>query len=294
MNGVINVLKPTGMTSFDVVAYLRRILKIKKVGHTGTLDPCAAGVLPVCLGKATKAVEFLIDKDKIYRTGLKLGISTDTQDATGKIIKESPVDVSKDEIERAIMSYVGKYSQVPPMYSAIKVNGKKLYDIAREGKVIDRKPREVEIYSIDIIQIKKDSVIFDVECSKGTYIRTLCDDIGNKLGCGGHMSFLLRKKAGVFDLSTTLTLEEIRELAAQGTLQEKIIPVDEIFKDYDKIVLNLKDTKKFTNGAKIKISDEFKKKKNLRVYGWDGKFLAFGQVIKFNEDILLKSRKMFI
>lgn len=294
MNGVINVLKPTGMTSFDVVAYLRRILKIKKVGHTGTLDPCAAGVLPVCLGKATKAVEFLIDKDKIYRTGLKLGISTDTQDATGKIIKESPVDVSKDEIERAIMSFVGKYSQVPPMYSAIKVNGKKLYDIAREGKVIDRKPREVEIYSIDIIQIKKDSVIFDVECSKGTYIRTLCDDIGNKLGCGGHMSFLLRKKAGVFDLSTTLTLEEIRELAAQGTLQEKIIPVDEIFKDYDKIVLNLKDTKKFTNGAKIKISDEFKKKKNLRVYGWDGKFLAFGQVIKFNEDILLKSRKMFI
>ncbi|AUG58028.1 tRNA pseudouridine(55) synthase TruB [Acetivibrio saccincola] len=294
MNGVINVLKPTGMTSFDVVAYLRRILKIKKVGHTGTLDPCAAGVLPVCLGKATKAVEFLIDKDKIYRAGLKLGISTDTQDATGKIIKESPVDVSKDEIERAIMSFVGKYSQVPPMYSAIKVNGKKLYDIAREGKVIDRKPREVEIYSIDIIQIKKDSVIFDVECSKGTYIRTLCDDIGNKLGCGGHMSFLLRKKAGVFDLSTTLTLEEIRELAAQGTLQEKIIPVDEIFKDYDKIVLNLKDTKKFTNGAKIKISDEFKKKKNLRVYGWDGKFLAFGQVIKFNEDILLKSRKMFI
>ncbi|HAA42772.1 MAG TPA: tRNA pseudouridine(55) synthase TruB [Ruminiclostridium sp.] len=294
MNGVINVLKPTGMTSFDVVAYLRRILKIKKVGHTGTLDPCAAGVLPVCLGKATKAVEFLIDKDKIYRAGLKLGISTDTQDATGKIIKESPVDVSKDEIERAIMSFVGKYSQVPPMYSAIKVNGKKLYDIAREGKVIDRKPREVEIYSIDIIQIKKDSVIFDVECSKGTYIRTLCDDIGNKLGCGGHMSFLLRKKAGVFDLSTTLTLEEIRELAAQGTLQEKIIPVDEIFKDYDKIVLNLKDTKKFTNGAKIKISDEFKKKKNLRVYGWDGKFLAFGQVIKFNEDILLKSRKMII
>lgn len=294
MDGIINVLKPMGMTSFDVVAYLRKTLKTKKIGHTGTLDPCAAGVLPVCLGRATKAVEFLIDKDKTYRAQLTLGVSTDTQDAAGEIIKKSSVNVLENEIEWVIKSFVGKYSQVPPMYSALKVNGKKLCDIAREGKVIDRKPREVEIYSIDILQIKKNIVIFDVECSKGTYIRTLCDDIGNKLGCGGHMSFLLRKKAGIFDLSTTLTLEEIKEFAACGTLQEKIISVDEIFKNYNKIMLSSKDTKKFKNGVKIKIDDEFKKEKNLRVYGWDGKFLALGQVIKVNDDIILKSRKMFI
>lgn len=294
MDGIINVLKPTGMTSFDVVAYLRKILKIKKIGHTGTLDPCAAGVLPVCLGKATKAVEFLIDKDKTYRAELTLGVSTDTQDATGKVIKKNPVNVLENEIERVIKSFVGKYSQVPPMYSALKVNGKKLYDIAREGKVIDRKPREVEIYSVDILQIKKDVVVFDVECSKGTYIRTLCDDIGNKLGCGGHMSFLLRKKAGIFELSTTIALEEIEEFAAYGTLQEKIIPVDRIFENYNKIVLDLKDTNKFINGVKIKINDRFKEEKNLRVYGQDGKFLALGRVIKINESILLKSEKMFI
>ncbi|HHX18800.1 MAG TPA: tRNA pseudouridine(55) synthase TruB [Clostridium sp.] len=294
MDGIINILKPTGMTSFDIVGYLRKTLKIKKIGHTGTLDPCAAGVLPVCLGRATKAVEFLIDKDKTYRAQLTLGVSTDTQDAAGEIIKKSPVNVSEDEIEGAIKSFIGRYSQVPPMYSALKVNGKKLCDIAREGKVIDRKPREVEIYSIDILQIKRDLVIFDVECSKGTYIRTLCDDIGNKLGCGGHMSFLLRKKAGIFDLSTTLTLEEIEEFAACGTLQKRIILVDEIFKNYNKIMLSSKDTKKFINGVKIKIDDEFKKEKSLRVYGWDGKFLALGQVFKINDDIILKSRKMFI
>lgn len=293
MDGLINVLKPAGMTSFDVVAYLRRILKIKKIGHTGTLDPGAVGVLPVCIGKATKAIEFLTDKDKTYRAELTLGISTDTQDCAGEIIKKSPVNVSEDEIKSAIKSFVGKYSQVPPMYSALKVNGRKLCDIAREGKVIDRKPRNIEIYSIDILQIKKDIVLFDVECSKGTYIRTLCDDIGNILGCGGHMSFLLRKQVGIFDLSTTLTLEEIEEFATNDTLQKKMILIDEVFKGYNEIILNSKDTKKFLNGAKIKIDDVFKKEKNLRVYGYNDKFLALGEVININDNTILKVRKMF-
>lgn len=294
MNGIINVLKPAGMTSFDVVGYLRKILKIKKIGHTGTLDPAAVGVLPVCIGKATKSIEFLIDKDKTYRAELTLGISTDTQDNTGKIIKKSPVNISEDEIREVIDFFVGRYSQIPPMYSALKINGKKLCDIAREGKVIDRKPRNVEIYSIDILQIKKDIVVFDVECSKGTYIRTLCDDIGNKLGCGGHMSFLLRKQAGIFGLSTTLTLEEIEEFAVNGTLVQNMIVVDEIFKDYNKIMLNSKETKRFLNGVKIKINDIFKNEKNLRVYGYNDKFLALGEVIKINNNIVLKVRKMFI
>ncbi|MDQ2086893.1 tRNA pseudouridine(55) synthase TruB [Herbivorax sp. ANBcel31] len=294
MDGIINVLKPAGMTSFDVVGYLRRVLKIKKIGHTGTLDPCAVGVLPVCIGKATKAIEFLIDKDKTYRAELTLGVSTDTQDGTGEIIKKSPVNVSRNEIEKVVKSFVGEYSQIPPMHSALKVNGKKLCDIAREGKVIERKPRNIKIYSIDILHIKEKTVVFDVECSKGTYIRTLCDDIGNKLGCGGYMSFLLRRQAGVFDLSTTLTLEEIEAFAIEDTLQKRMILIDEIFRNYNKITLSSKDTKKFANGMKIKIDDRFKNEKSLKVYGYGGRFLALGQIIRVNDSTILKSKKMFI
>ncbi|TYQ13045.1 UNVERIFIED_CONTAM: tRNA pseudouridine55 synthase [Acetivibrio alkalicellulosi] len=295
MNGVINVLKPSGMTSFDVVGYLRSVLKIKKIGHTGTLDPAAVGVLPICIGKATKAIEYLIDKNKVYRTEMILGVSTDTQDATGNVIKRSVVNVSCEDIEKALESFIGKYDQIPPMYSAVKVNGKKLYQLARKGISVERQSRQVEVFFIDVLHIKGNTVIFDVGCSKGTYIRTLCSDVGDILGCGGHMSFLLRKESGVFGLDTALTLEEIDMLASKGCLHEKIIPIEELFKDYNKITLNKLDTKRFMNGVKIVIDSKYIGIcQSLKVYGDDGAFIALGETYENKDnDVVLKLKKFF-
>jgi tRNA pseudouridine55 synthase len=201
------------MTSFDVVSYLRGVLKTKKIGHAGTLDPIAAGVLPIFVGKATKAIEFVMGEDKLYRAELTLGVGTDTQDSSGRVISKSKVEASDESIAEAVRSFTGVYSQLPPMFSALKVNGKKLYEMARKGIEVERRPREVEIHSIDIIEINRNkddvTVLFDVHCSKGTYIRTLCYDIGEKLGCGGHMSFLLRKRAGIFNIESSVVLEKI-------------------------------------------------------------------------------------
>ena len=200
MNGIINVNKPIGITSFDVVSKIRRLYQIKKVGHAGTLDPDASGVLPLCIGKATKVIEYLMDKDKAYRVELVLGMATDTQDASGNIILEEPVLASNDEIKAAIKSFLGKQEQIPPMYSAVRINGKRLYELARKGIEVERNPRPVTFYKIDISSIERKSdkavVTFDVECSKGTYIRTLCHDIGELLGCGGLMNALERTRSG--------------------------------------------------------------------------------------------------
>ena len=231
MDGIINVLKPTGMTSFDVVGYLRSVLRMKKIGHTGTLDPAAAGVLPVCTGKATKAIEFLMNKDKVYRAELTLGIETDTQDGTGRVIRKKEVSVSESRIEDALKSFVGSYNQIPPMYSALKVDGKKLYELARSGIEVERNAREVKVYFVNILDVKSNRVIFDVGCSKGTYIRTLCSDIGEKLGCGGHMSFLVRTKSGVFNISDSLTLEEIKNHVEVDVLDRYVIGVEKVFSD---------------------------------------------------------------
>ena len=206
-----NIYKEKGFTSFDVVAKLRGILKQKKIGHTGTLDPDAEGVLPVCLGKATRLCEFLTDKVKTYETVMRLGITTDTQDISGTVWKEQEVTVSEQQIREIASSMIGESMQVPPMYSALKVNGKKLYELAREGKVIERKARKVHIFSIEIQEICLPRVRMSVHCSKGTYIRTLCHDIGQKLGCGGCMEKLLRTKVGIFELADTLKLSEIDE-----------------------------------------------------------------------------------
>ena len=197
-SGIINVYKEKGFTSFDVVAKLRGILKTKKIGHTGTLDPDAEGVLPVCIGRATKVCDILTDKDKVYEAVLLLGVETDTQDTTGEILKKLPVEESESVVKEAILSFVGEYAQIPPMYSALKVNGKKLYELAREGKTVERKARNVQIFSIEILEMDLPRVRMSVHCSKGTYIRTLCHDIGQKLGCGGCMEKLLRTKAGIF------------------------------------------------------------------------------------------------
>ena len=226
INGIINVYKESGFTSHDVVAKLRGILHQKKIGHTGTLDPEATGVLPVCLGNATKLCDLLTDKNKTYKAVLKLGMVTDTQDMTGTVEKEQEVTCEQAEIEQAILSFVGDYEQIPPMYSALKVNGKKLYELAREGKVIERKARPVTIYQIDICEIDMEAkeVEFLVSCSKGTYIRTLCHDIGEKLGCGGCMKSLVRTKVSRFLIEDSITLGQIEELKKQEKLEEYILP----------------------------------------------------------------------
>lgn len=232
MDGVLVVRKEKGFTSHDVVAKLRGILHMKKIGHTGTLDPDAEGVLPVVLGKATRLVELLTEKQKTYEALLHLGIETDTQDMTGKVQGELPVTVSEEQVTEAVNSFLGEQQQIPPMYSALKVDGRKLYELAREGKTVERKPRTVHFYEIRILEIRLPLVRLSVTCSKGTYIRTLCHDIGQKLGCGGCMEELLRTRSGQFALEDSLTLDEIRELMEKGTLTEHLTGIQEILGEY--------------------------------------------------------------
>jgi len=229
MNGILNVYKEPGFTSFDVVAKLRGICKQKKIGHTGTLDPDASGVLPVCLGNATKLCDMLTDKSKEYRTVMLLGCVTDTQDTTGKILEEHPVKVSGEQVRQAILSFEGEYDQIPPMYSALKVNGKKLCDLARAGKEVERKSRRITIHSIEIEEISLPYVTMTISCSKGTYIRTLCHDIGQKLGCGATMANLVRTRCGQFVLEKAYRLSEIEELAKRGELDCIVMPTDTVF-----------------------------------------------------------------
>ena len=231
-SGVINIYKEAGYTSHDVVAKLRGILKQKKIGHTGTLDPQAQGVLPVCLGKGTKLCDLLADHDKEYEAVLRLGITTDTQDMEGNVLQESSVQVSEEEVRTCILSFQGEQMQVPPMYSALKVNGKKLYELAREGKVVERKARPVTFHKIEVLWMELPKVKIRVQCSKGTYIRTLCNDIGEKLGCGGCMEELLRTRVERFALEDTVKLDEVQKAMEEGTVDSLILPVDRIFDQY--------------------------------------------------------------
>ena len=229
MDGIINVYKEKGFTSHDVVAKLRGILRMKKIGHTGTLDPAAEGVLPVCLGKGTRLCDMLTGKTKTYRAVLLLGQETDTQDTTGVVQAEYPVHVTEEEVRKAIVSFLGDYMQIPPMYSALKVNGKKLYELARQGKEVERQARPVQILDIQIESIDLPRATFFVTCSKGTYIRTLCYDIGRKLGCGGCMESLLRTRVDRFELKDSLTLSQIEKLRDEGRLEEAVVPVEGVF-----------------------------------------------------------------
>jgi len=295
MDGILNILKPPGMTSFDVVGYLRRIVKTTRIGHTGTLDPGAVGVLTVCVGRATKAIEYMVEKDKVYRTEITLGIETDTQDNQGQIINKRPVNVQKDTICEVIRSFVGKQQQTPPMYSAVKVNGKKLYELARSGITVEREPRNIEIYFIDIVKVFDDNrVLFDVGCSKGTYIRTLCSDIGDKLGCGAHMSFLVRTKAGSFDISNSLTMEEVAEYASNITLNDHFTGVEEVFKDLKLVELTEDNEKKFLNGCTVEIAAQgLKNGDKVRVFDLTKRFIALGNVLVKDGNAFLKSKKLF-
>jgi len=253
-NGVINVYKEKGFTSFDVVAKLRGILHQKKIGHTGTLDPDAEGVLIVCLGSATKLCDILTDKDKSYEATLLLGKTSDTEDSSGKILSECDVNASEEEIKEAVLSFVGEYEQTPPMYSAIKVNGKRLYELAREGKEIERAKRPVVIYKIDIVSVDVPRVTFRVTCKKGTYIRSLCRDIGDKLGCGGLMERLVRNSVNSietgqkFTKEDAVTLAKIEELVKNGTIEDKILSIDALFPRLPRFKVQGEGEKKLANG----------------------------------------------
>ncbi len=238
-NGLINIYKEPGFTSNDVVAKLRGILKQRKIGHTGTLDPDAVGVLVVCLGTGTKLVEMLTDHDKEYIAVVRLGVTTDTQDMSGKVLTEAEVDVTRQELHEAVQAFVGDYDQIPPMYSAIKQNGKKLYELAREGIEVERKPRKIHIEAIRILDDSRlqDEHLFtmEVKCSKGTYIRTLCNDIGERLGCGAAMQHLTRTCVGGFHLEDAVTLSRVEQMRDDGTLTDIIKSPEFIFRDLDRI-----------------------------------------------------------
>ena len=248
MDGVLNIRKEKGYTSFDVVAKLRGILHMKKIGHTGTLDPEAEGVLPVVLGKATKLVDLLTEKQKTYEALLHLGLETDTQDMTGTVLEEKPVEVTEEEVRTVIRSFLGEQQQIPPMYSALKVDGKKLYELAREGKTVERKPRAVQFYEIEIKKIELPYVRFSVTCSKGTYIRTLCHDIGQKLGCGGCMEELLRTRSGNFVWEDSMTLAEVEEAVKDGTIEDRVICIGQVLKDYPEIFCTREGDRLLENG----------------------------------------------
>ena len=256
IDGLINVYKENDYTSFDVVAKLRGILKQKKIGHTGTLDPMAEGVLIVCLGKATKLVDLLVTSTKEYKASMQLGIETNTEDITGKVLKESDSWKNLDEktITDTIMSFVGVYEQLPPMFSAIKKDGKKLYEYARQGVSIEREKRPVEIITISDIKVDKPFVHFDVKCSKGTYIRSLCRDIGEKLGCGATMSALLRNELHGMYVKDSYTLEEIELLRDDNALDRCIIPMDALLGEYRRLEIKSEASKLLLNGNKLFIN----------------------------------------
>lgn len=278
MNGILNVYKEPGFTSHDVVAKLRGICKQKKIGHTGTLDPDASGVLPVCLGNATKLCDLLTDKTKEYRAKLLLGCVTDTQDVTGKVLEEHAVTVSEEEVRRTVLSFVGECDQIPPMYSALKVNGQKLCDLARAGKEVERKSRRIIIFSVEIEEINLPFVTMTVSCSKGTYIRTLCHDIGQKLGCGGTMANLVRTRSGQFEIGNALRLSEIEKLSREGKIADLLLPTDAFFSDLPAATVRTEADVIAVNGNSLlpkhlEMAQKLPAQGNrLRIYGAGGRF----------------------
>ena len=296
IHGIINVYKEKGYTSHDVVAKLRGIAGQKKIGHTGTLDPDAEGVLPVCLGKATKVCELLTDKDKTYRAVLFLGQTTDTQDASGTVLETSDVsNLNESQVTEAVQSFVGEYAQIPPMYSALKVGGKKLYELAREGKTVERKARNVMIHSIKILRVDLPRVEMEVSCSKGTYIRTLCHDIGEKLGVGGCMESLLRVQVGRFVLADSLRLSEIQKAKEDGNLEKILQPIDSVFEQYRAVRIRPDQEKRLQNGNSFRKPDRLQNYDNqemVRVYDSNGHFAAVYRYVEKDHEFRIV--KMFL
>ncbi len=276
-HGIINIHKEAGYTSHDVVARLRRILGQKKIGHTGTLDPDATGVLPVCLGVGTKLCDMLTDENKEYVAALRFGLTTDTQDLSGTVLTRQEVTVTEEQAAEIAGSFLGVYEQIPPMYSALKVNGRKLYELAREGREVERKARTVRIEELEILKTELPVLRLRVVCSKGTYIRTLCDDIGKMAGCGAAMESLQRTRVGRFRLEDALTLSEVEELVSKGRLEEFIVQADEMFPELPRISVRKEYRKLLENGncLILKMIDEpgkTEEEKQVRVYDEQGLF----------------------
>lgn len=292
MNGILNIRKEQDFTSNDVVAKLRGICHMRKIGHTGTLDPMATGVLPVCLGSATKLCDLLAEHSKTYETVLLLGKTSDTQDIWGELTGEYNVDCNEDDVRSVIESFIGEYEQLPPMYSAKKVNGQKLYDLARAGITIERKKAHVIIYDIEILNIDLPNVSMRVHCGKGTYIRTLCNDIGEKLGCGGIMESLTRTRVGRFDISDAITLSEAEHLMKSGKLEEKVIATDEVFEDIPKVTVDCSMDKLLHNGNPLSASKCNIRQGQCLVYDSKGCFCGLYEYNKAKK--MLMPVKMFL
>ena len=289
LNGVINVYKEKGYTSHDVVAIVRKTLNIKKVGHTGTLDPDAEGVLQVCIGQATKLADYIMAERKSYTAEITFGAETTTQDASGDIIKEYEYTFDENRLREVIDTFKGEQTQVPPMYSAIKINGKKLYEIAREGREIERKAREITVYDIRIAEINPpNKAIIEIDCSKGTYIRSLCSDIGNKLGWGAFMSSLTRTASGKFKLNEAVKLDELKNVAERGEAEKFIIPPDDVLSGYKRVTVSEKADKYLYNGGKIYggyLKYDKKPSNNEIVLGYDATGRLVGiYLYKFDEE----------
>jgi tRNA pseudouridine55 synthase len=288
-NGIVNLYKPAGFTSHDAVAKLRGIFGQKKIGHTGTLDPDAEGVLPICLGKATKVCELLTDRSKTYQAVMLLGRATDTQDTSGETIFCSEKIAEEAEIREVIGLFQGEQMQIPPMYSALKVNGRKLYELAREGKTVERKARKIQIDEIRIDKIELPRVTMTISCSKGTYIRTLCNDIGEKLGCGACMEHLLRTRVGEFSLEDCLRIEDLQEAKEAERLEDCLIQVDSLFENYPGLSFLTEYSKYADNGNRlaqhmVKKMPKIDDKAMVRIYNEEGVFYGIYQYEEKSRD----------
>jgi tRNA pseudouridine55 synthase len=299
MKGIINILKPPGMTSFDVIFSCRKLFGIKKIGHAGTLDPGAAGVLTICIGRATKVVPFLTETRKVYRAEMEFGTETTTLDAFGEVTNRvEDFMLNEEEIRKVLDEFKGEIEQVPPMYSAIRHKGKRLYELARQGKKVERKPRKITIYDLKLIDFDGQKLIIDVECSKGTYIRTLCADIGKRLEIGAYMSFLVRTKVGEFSLDKAITLEELEFLVAKDRIDEVLEPLDKALEHLKAIKVKSEFDEPISNGVSIewdnlatKLNDEVEVGEKFRVYNSAGDFI--GVYTYHNKDIF-KPERIFV
>ena len=275
-NGILVIDKSAGWTSQDVAAKLRGVFHERRVGHGGTLDPMATGVLPVFIGRATRAAEFLESAEKEYVAGLRLGVVTDTQDTSGTVLETAPVSVTRAQVEAALRQFLGPIEQIPPMYSAIKIGGQKLYELARRGQEVARKPRSITIHELELLEGADADWTVRVRCSKGTYVRTLCHDLGRALGCGGCMSSLRRTRAGSFTLSQAVTMQQVLAFAAGQDPQQLLMPVDAVFAAHPPLIVTLGQAAKLKNGAQVR--DWQFQPGTYRVYAEDGEFLLLGRV----------------
>ncbi len=292
MDGILNINKPAGMTSFRAVALVKRLTGERHAGHAGTLDPDASGVLPVCLGKATRVVEFLMNDNKTYRAVIELGKATDTYDASGKIVSEKDASgISRQQVEQALESFRGEIKQIPPMYSALKHKGRPLYQLARAGVDVERKSRTVKIYRLELVEWQSPLVTLDIECSKGTYIRSLANDLGEVLGCGAYLKNLIRNRYGIFDIKDAGSLEQMEK----SGWQRYLYPIDSVLQDMDAITVDEKGEAAIKTGNPIETDTNDRKNtagKYRRAYNKDGRFLAI--MTRDKDSGLWRPKKVFV